>query len=83
MSQTRKILTLHSPIGADVVDELLTSIETALTRVGASRVWIDPQSTHDLIVLAELPDPAERSACADVPDPRSVEESTDSDAVRS
>jgi hypothetical protein len=56
LSNTRKILTLHSPIGVDVVDELLTSIEGALHRVGAERVWIDPRSSHDLTVLAELPE---------------------------
>lgn len=56
MSNPRKILTLHSPIGVDVVDELLTSIEGALRRVGAERVWIDPHSSHDLTVLAELPE---------------------------
>ena len=82
----RKILTLHSPIGAHVVDELLTSIEGALQRVGATRVWIDPQSTHDLTVMAELPD---RDATADlefeddaeVPDPRAVEGGNRRDVV--
>ena len=83
MPQTRKILTLHSPIGADVVDELLTSIEGALHRVGATRVWIDPRSTHDLTVMAELPDPAEPADAADVPDPRPLQESVESDSVRS
>jgi len=84
--QTRKILTLHSPIGADVVDQLLTSIEDALHRVGATRVWIDPRSTHDLTVMAELPDPADRADAAEVPDPRLIDESVESvesDAVRS
>ena len=83
MPQTRKILTLHSPIGADVVDELLTSIENALHKVGATRVWIDPRSTHDLTVMAELPDPADDADAADVPDPRLVPEPAESDAVRS
>ena len=74
----RKILTLHSPIGPNVVDELLTSIEDALHRVGATRVWIDPQSTHDLTVMAELPDRSETGDVelgdeAEVPDPRAVE----------
>jgi hypothetical protein len=74
----RKILTVHSPIGPSVVDELLTSIEGALHRVGASRVWIDPQSTHDLTVMAELPDSSElpkgAELHADVPDPRSIDD---------
>jgi hypothetical protein len=75
----RKILTVHSPIGPSVVDELLTSIEGALHRVGASRVWIDPQSTHDLTVMAELPDSSElpkgaELLDADVPDPRSIDD---------
>lgn len=82
MPQTRKILTLHSPIGADVVDQLLTSIEDALHQVGATRVWIDPRSTHDLTVMAELPDPADKGDL-EVPDPRLVTEPVESDAVRS
>jgi len=84
----RKILTVHSPIGPSVVDELLTSIEGALHRVGATRVWIDPQSTHDLTVMAELPDrtelpPGAELLDADVPDPRALDEESlrDSDAA--
>ena len=84
----RKILTVHSPIGPSVVDELLTSIEGALHRVGATRVWIDPQSTHDLTVMAELPDSSElpKGAAlleADVPEPRALEDEAlhDSDAA--
>lgn len=56
MSVTRRILTLHAPVKPSIADELLTSIESALVRSGAERVWIDPQSTYDLTVLAELPE---------------------------
>ena len=59
MSHPHKILTLHSPIGAAVADGLLTSIEQALDRVGATHVWIDPHTGgDDLVVMAELPEPA-------------------------
>jgi len=62
---TRRILTVHSPIRPDVLDQLLSSIEESLVGTGAERVWIDPQSTHDLTVLAEFEDAAES-----VPQPR-------------
>ena len=80
----RKVLTLHSPIGPGVVDELLTSIEGALHRVGATRVWIDPQSTHDLTVMAEMPDRGEQVVLTEgvdieveVPDPRVIGDDDD------
>jgi len=63
---TRRILTLHSPIRPEVLDELLSAIEGSLVDSGARRVWIDPQSTHDLVVLAEFTETA-----AGVPLPRS------------
>lgn len=62
---TRRMLTLHSPIRPEVRDRLLTAIEESLVACGARRVWIDPESTHDLVVLAEF-DEAERA----VPQPR-------------
>ncbi|MFC4787239.1 hypothetical protein ACT8ZV_22370 [Nocardioides sp. MAHUQ-72] len=79
MANTRKILTLHSPIGPHVVDELLTAIEKALHRVGAERVWIDPRSSHDLTILADLPE-LSAASLADVPDPRSIDDAI-SDSV--
>ena len=56
MSTTRRILTLHSPIRPEVLDQLLSAIEESLVGSGARRVWIDPESTHDLVVMAELED---------------------------
>jgi len=54
VSTTRRILTLHSPIRPEVLDQLLSAIEESLVGSGARRVWIDPESTHDLVVLAEF-----------------------------
>ena len=51
---TRPVLTLHSPIRPEVLDQLLSAIEESLVGSGARRVWIDPQSTHDLVVMAEF-----------------------------
>ncbi len=83
VANTRKILTLHSPIGPHVVDELLTAIEKALHRVGAERVWIDPRSSHDLTILADLPElTLQDDGLAEVPDPRSLDDDL-SDSVLS
>ena len=57
MTSTKKLLTLHSPLHSTVSGELLTAIEEALGRLGAVRVWIDPESHPDLAVMVELPEP--------------------------
>lgn len=66
----RRILTLHMPQHAGVMDDLLTAIESALHVAGAGRVWIDPTSSHDLVVMADLPSspvaPAAAAAAAAV-----------------
>jgi len=56
--EPRRILTVHSPVPPKVLDDLLTSVESALHRVGAGRVWIDAHWGPDLAVMAELSDPA-------------------------
>ena len=65
----RRILTVHCPQRGQVVDEVLTAVETALLDAGASHVWIDPSSEQDMTVMAELP-VAEGETVA-VPAPRS------------
>ena len=57
MTSEKKLLTLHSPLQSTVSGELLTAIEEALGRLGAVRVWIDPDSHPDMAVMAELPEP--------------------------
>ena len=54
MPEPRRILTLHSPIPPQVLDDLLTGVENALRRSGATRVWIDSHWSPDLLVMAEL-----------------------------
>lgn len=54
MPETRRILTLHSPIPPQVLDDLLTGVEAALRRSGATKVWIDCRWSPDLLVMAEL-----------------------------
>jgi hypothetical protein len=54
MAEPRRILTVHSPIPPQVLDDLLTGVENALRRSGAARVWIDCRWSPDLLVMAEL-----------------------------
>lgn len=65
----RRIMTLHLPQRAGVMDQLLSAVEASLLGAGALRVWIDPASTHDLTVMAELPEQAEGDVLT-VPEPR-------------
>ena len=73
---TRRILTLHGPVGKSVLDEVLSSVEQALADVGAEKIWIDPTSTPDLTVLADFPESATHGK---VPAPRAA---VDGDAGR-
>ena len=68
----RRIMTLHMPQRAGVMDQLLSAVEASLLGAGALRVWIDPSSTHDLTVMAELPEHAEPGLLT-VPEPRGGE----------
>jgi hypothetical protein len=52
----RKLLTVNGDIPQSVMSELLTAIEASLQRLGATRVWIDPDTHPDLVVMVELPD---------------------------
>ena len=65
MPGPRKILTVHSPLVPSTVDALLTGIEEALTRSGASRVWIDATWSPDLAVMADFAVPTVRRAAED------------------
>ncbi|GAA2144441.1 hypothetical protein GCM10009844_18030 [Nocardioides koreensis] len=56
VSSTRKILTLHPPLGDSTIDAILTSLETALVESGASRIWVESESYPDLTVMAEMPE---------------------------
>jgi len=62
----RKILTVHSPLVPSTVDALLTGIEEALTRSGASRVWIDATWSPDLAVMADFAVPHVRPAAGEL-----------------
>ncbi|MFC4782975.1 hypothetical protein ACT8ZV_00755 [Nocardioides sp. MAHUQ-72] len=55
MTAPRRLLTLHGPMKATVASELLTAIEEALGRLGAARVWIDPDSHPDMAIMVEMP----------------------------
>jgi len=68
----RRIMTLHMPQRGGVMDLLLSAVEASLLDAGALRVWIDPASSHDLTVMAELPEHPETDAL-NVPEPRAGE----------
>lgn len=53
-TSTEQIVTVHA--GADVALRLalLDAIDQTLRDHGVRRVWIDPDSYHDLVVLAEI-----------------------------
>ncbi len=55
MADHRRIITVHTPLEQEVLDEVLSSVERALERVGSPRVWIDAEGRPDLVVMAELP----------------------------
>jgi hypothetical protein len=52
----RKILTLHPPLGDETTDALLTAVEAALLRVGATRIWVETDSYPDITVMATVPE---------------------------
>ena len=56
MSSTRKILTLHPPLGDQTLDGILTSLESALMAAGATRIWVESESYPDLTVMADMPE---------------------------
>ena len=56
VSSTRKILTLHPPLGDSTIDAILTSLEAALIEAGASRIWVESESYPDLTVMATMPE---------------------------
>jgi hypothetical protein len=47
-------LTVHSPVPPAALDELLTAVEAALQRSGATRIWIDARFVPELVVMAEF-----------------------------
>ena len=56
VTSTRKILTLHPPLGDSTIDSILTSLEAALVEAGASRIWVESESYPDLTVMATMPE---------------------------
>jgi hypothetical protein len=51
---SRRILTVHSPVPPAALDDLLTAVEAALERSGATRIWIDARFVPELVVMAEF-----------------------------
>lgn len=51
------VLTVPSEVPGHLADALLTAVEQALLRAGATRIWIDPTVVPDAVVMAELPEP--------------------------
>jgi hypothetical protein len=51
---SRRILTVHSPVPPAALDDLLTAVEKALHRAGATRIWIDARFVPELVVMADF-----------------------------
>jgi hypothetical protein len=51
------IFTLNPHLPTDLMDKLLTAVETILTDEGAARIWVDPGILSRIAVMAELPGP--------------------------
>lgn len=56
MSTSRKILTLHPPLGDRTTDALLTAVESALLGAGATRIWVETDCYPDITVMATVPE---------------------------
>jgi hypothetical protein len=56
MSVIRRVLTVHAGTSMPVQLALLDAVEDVLKDQGASRIWIDPDTRPDLLVLAEFDD---------------------------
>ena len=49
-----RVLTMHSEVDMSVRLATFDALEHVLVEHGATRVWIDPASGPDLVVLAEF-----------------------------
>jgi hypothetical protein len=56
MTSVSRVLTVHGEVGIQVQVAVLDALEAALTDQGATRIWIDPATGPDLVVLAEFGD---------------------------
>jgi hypothetical protein len=56
MSVIRRVLTVHAGTSMPVQLALLDAVEDVLKDQGACRIWIDPDTRPDLLVLAEFDD---------------------------
>ena len=62
MESDRRVLTLHSAIEVPVWLAVLDALEHVLLQHGATRIWIDPASGPDVVVLAEFGEEADELA---------------------
>lgn len=63
--ETRKVLTLHAPIGGAIAQNIVDIVDATLREdMGAGKVWIslDQEIWPDIVIMAELevPDPPSR-----------------------
>lgn len=54
MSPQRHVVTVPAGLPHGVQDSMLTAIEKALGRAGASRIWVDLDVHRDIAVMAEF-----------------------------
>ncbi|MBC9735533.1 hypothetical protein [Nocardioides marmotae] len=52
------IVTVHRSMPSQLLDPVLTGIETALLNAGATGVWIDGTVAPEFMVMARMPETA-------------------------
>ena len=60
-----RVLTMHAEIDLAVRLAAFDALEHVLLQHGATRVWIDPASGPDLVVLAEFDEGSDATSDAD------------------
>jgi hypothetical protein len=56
MHAEQHVFMLNPNLPVNLMDKLLTAVETILADAGAARVWVDPAVVSTISVMAELPD---------------------------
>lgn len=53
---TRRLLTLHAPLGRLFSDPMITAVQDTLTDYGITSWWISPEELPDVLLMVEVPE---------------------------
>lgn len=56
---TRRLLTLHAPLGRILSDSVMEAISSTLRIYGVERWWISLDYLPDAVIMADVPDEQE------------------------